>query len=261
MIGFYMKKNLCDGWDNVFLLAAVNILCLFALIGVFFALSAVIESEALTTAVLVLGIMFMNLLMFAFGKCAAQIAQFKAPSIKDFFLYIGETWFDAVRFSLITALLFQLGLVAIPFYLAMSSLFGVFLSALVFWLLFIATLSLQWFIPLRFLLGGDSFVKSLKKCFIIFFDNAGFSIFVFIYSIILLLLSGLLLFIVPSLSGVVLAQTNALRLRLYKYDWLEKHPELSPREARKAVPWDELIAEDRETLGPRTLKNFIFPWK
>ena len=30
---------------------------------------------------------------------------------------------------------------------------------------------------------------------------------------------------------------------------------------KKHIPWKELVTEDRENVGPRTLKNFIFPWK
>ena len=68
-------------------------------------------------------------------------------------------------------------------------------------------------------------------------------------------LAGALLF------GVLLAQNEAFRLLMHKYDWIEKHPELEYRVARKAVPWAELLANERETLGDRSLLHFIFPWK
>jgi len=48
-----------------------------------------------------------------------------------------------------------------------------------------------------------------------------------------------------------------VRLRLLKYDWLEAHPDAN----RKKIPWDELLIEEREKTGTRTLKNLIFPWK
>ena len=65
----------------------------------------------------------------------------------------------------------------------------------------------------------------------------------------------------PSLAGISINKANALRLRLYKYDYLEKHPELTTKRDRKEIPWDELIQEDRDTLGPRKLRSFLFPWK
>jgi hypothetical protein len=42
---------------------------------------------------------------------------------------------------------------------------------------------------------------------------------------------------------------------------LEEHPELKTKKERKNIPWEELIYEDRETLGPRTFRSFLFPWK
>ena len=62
------------------------------------------------------------------------------------------------------------------------------------------------------------------------------------------------------MTGVIFTNVNALRICLYKYDWLEVNPGIS-LEQRKNVPWEDLIAKDRKTLGPRTLKGFIFPWK
>ena len=43
---------------------------------------------------------------------------------------------------------------------------------------------------------------------------------------------------------------------MYKYDWLETQSGLSRKEARRRIPWDELLAEEKETLGPRDFKSF-----
>jgi hypothetical protein len=67
--------------------------------------------------------------------------------------------------------------------------------------------------------------------------------------------------LIPGAAGILLAQQNAFRLLMYKYDWLETQSEEEYLKARKNVPWDELLAEDMESLGPRTFRNFIFPWK
>ena len=84
---------------------------------------------------------------------------------------------------------------------------------------------------------------------------------VFLYSLIMMIISFFVFFILPGFAGIVLAHVNALRLRLYKYDWLEEHPEIANTKARKNVPWETLIEKDKETLGPRGFKSFIFPWK
>ena len=83
----------------------------------------------------------------------------------------------------------------------------------------------------------------------------------FFYSAVVLLLSCVIVLIVPGFAGVILAQNDAFRLRMYKYDWIEKNPDLDFKTARKSVPWAELLAEDEEIVGPRTFRSFFFPWK
>ena len=63
------------------------------------------------------------------------------------------------------------------------------------------------------------------------------------------------------MSGITIGNTNALRILLYKYDYLEEHPELRTKKERRCIPWNELIREDKEILGPRKLRSFLFPWK
>ena len=92
-------------------------------------------------------------------------------------------------------------------------------------------------------------------------DNTGFSIFMALYTIILGALSILPIGFFPSIAGIGIAKANAFRLRMYKYDYLEEHPELKTPRERRNIPWEELIFEDRETLGPRKLRSFLFPWK
>ena len=82
-----------------------------------------------------------------------------------------------------------------------------------------------------------------------------------LYNFVLLALSVLCIGFFPSMSGLLIANTNALRILLYKYDYLEEHPELKTKKERRQIPWDDLIAEDREILGPRKLRSFLFPWK
>jgi hypothetical protein len=92
-------------------------------------------------------------------------------------------------------------------------------------------------------------------------DNTGFSIIMALYNLLLTALSILPIGFFPSLCGVSISKHNAFRLRMYKYDYLEEHPELkSPRE-RRQIPWEDLIFDDRQLMGKRTLRGMIFPWK
>lgn len=260
MIGFFIKKNFFDGWDHLLSLVFPNLILFALTIGGYF-LADLALNVSVFASLLVLGILWcaIAVAVFAFGPCAAQIASFKSVTFRDWLRNFRSSWKMGIGFGLITFLLPLLGTITIPFYLQMEGMVGLFLAALVFWFLLVCALSLQWFLPIRCLMGND-FKKCLKKSFIIFFDNPGFSLFIFIYTLVLLLLSVALFMTVPSFCGIVLAHVNALRLRLYKYDWLEEHPDATPAQ-KKHIPWKELMAEDRENVGPRTLKNFIFPWK
>ena len=128
------------------------------------------------------------------------------------------------------------------------------------WIDLFIILAFQWFIPIRSLMHNN-FKKCLKKSFLIFFDNKGFTFLTALYNLVLIAISVFFIGFIPSFSGILLANTNALRIRLYKYDYLEEHPELETRAEQKQIPWEELIYEDREALGPRKFKSFIFPWK
>ena len=267
MILFFLKKNFCDGWDSAFWLMFANILMLGIGIGCYFGASGILNvafiPEWLTIVIsllfLIVGGFAIITLLMSVNEACAKIADFKSVTVKDIFANLKTSFKDAILFTLFISALVLLAVVGIPFYLRMGNMFGILFAALVFWALLVCVLALQWFFPLRSQMHGG-FKKTLKKCFIILFDNTGFSIFIFIYNLILAVLSCIV-FVLPGFSGICLSLNNALRLRLYKYDWLEEHPDIPLKEARKQIPWGELIAEDYETLGPRSFKSFIFPWK
>jgi hypothetical protein len=261
MIGFYLKKNFCDGWDNMFQLLIVNLVVLLCGIAAFFAISAV--GAANTGVAMLLTILFSGIGMifvFAYGESAAAIANFESLSLKDYFRAIPGSARDGFFFGVLTGVILTSGIVGIPGYISMKNPAGLLFGIILFWLEIFAVLILQWFLPVRSLMHNN-FGKCLKKSFILFFDNTGFSVFLALYTFVLLLLSVFLFFLLPSVTGVVLADVNALKLRMYKYDWLEKHPELKTRKEQKDVPWEELVQNDRDILGPRKFKSFIFPWK
>lgn len=258
---FYLKKNFCDGWDSLLWIVFFNLLVLAIVAGAFFAVTAVASVSPLFSLLLLIASASLLMIpLLSISDACARIADFKSVPIKDVFLNFPNVWKDAILFGLLISIFVFMTFVGLPFYFGMGNILGLLLGSMIFWVLLIASLSLQWFMPLRSRFGGG-FRKNIKKSFIMFFDNPGFSIFVGIYSFILFVMSAFIAFMAPGAVGIILAHNNALRLRVYKYDWLEQHPELPPKEARKQIPWDELVAEDRETLGPRDIKSFIFPWK
>src|SRR5574344_129361 len=261
MIGFLLKKNFCDGWDNLLSLVVTNILFLFVGMGLVYVNFVCASYSVVFIIVFAISCVILSILYFAYGDVAANIENFKGVRVVDYFKAIPGVLKDASLFGLLIAVICVLSFFSFNFYFLQSkSMFTFFVGALLVWVDVFIILSLQWFVPIRSLMHND-FRKCLKKCFIIFFDNTGYSVFMGFYNLIMIALSVVLVGFMPSIAGIQVATTNALRLRLYKYDYLEKHPEFTTKKERKNIPWEELIYEDRETLGPRSWKSFLFPWK
>jgi len=267
MFGFMIKKSFCDTWDNLFSCFLINVLCTVLTVAMFMVILPCIKMKAgiITVALFFVAAIILSVLMMAYGDSAANIANFDSGRLLDFFKAIPGALKDGVLFGLLISAIGFFSYVGIEYYWSEAFLskfpqMGIFLGALLMWMDLFVILSLQWFIPIRSLMKNN-FRKCLKKCFIIFFDNTGFSLLMFIHNLILLALSVAFIGMIPSWTGISIAQTNSLRLRLYKYDYLEEHPELQTKFQRKKIPWEELIYDDRETLGPRKFKTFLFPWK
>jgi hypothetical protein len=260
MILFFIKKAFFSGWDNLFHILVLNILVVALAIGGYCGAAVTVNVLPLSIAILVVAAAAEGIILVALSSSMARVAAYKAFTFRDFFAELKVCWKHGILYALTAAAFVFIMAVALPYYFKLGNVVGLGLAMLMFWFGVIFVLAFQWFLPIRSQLNGG-FLKSLRKCFIIFFDNPGFSLFMFFYSIILLVLSVVMIFLLPGFSGLVLAQNEAFRLRLYKYDWMEQHPELDFRKARKSIPWGELIAEDYETVGHRSLKSFIFPWK
>lgn len=262
MFGFLIKKNFCDGWDNLLSIVLTNVVFMFAILGLLYLnFLAVRVNEYLIIASFTVTCIVISILAFAYGDVAADIADFNGIGILDYFKNIPGVLKDAILFGVLYAVFIMISIECFLFYFIQNtSLVYAFIGAIILWLDLFVVLALQWFIPIRSIMHND-FKKCLKKCFILFFDNTGFTIAMGLYHFILCIISVIFIGFLPSVSGLVLSGTNALRLRLYKYDYLEEHPELKTKKERKQIPWEELIYEDREMLGPRKLRSFLFPWK
>ncbi len=271
MYGFLFKKNFCDGWDNLFSVVVINVLFLTSMVGIIL-LSSFVTSHlsenatdlvfySIQTGILFLGLFIFNIFDFAYGELAQKIANFEGIHLLDFFKRIPGVLLDAFLYSLLIIAIVFVSAYSINFYLlGQKSLIGLFVGALLFWLDIFIALALQWFVPIRSTFH-NKFGKCLKKCFIILMDNTGFTLIMALYHILLIALSILPIGFFPSLTGLSISKHNAFRLRMYKYDYLEEHPELKTPKERRHIPWEELIYDDREALGPRKLRSFLFPWK
>lgn len=263
MFGFLLKKNFCDGWDNLLSVVMVNVIILLVGFGLVLLNTLAFATQALLpeAASLLVSFIVISIMVFAYGDTAAEIANFNGVRLVDYFKAIPGVLKDASLFGLLNGGVFIISGYSIKYYLtASASYVYFFLGIAIFWIDVLFYISMIWFVPIRSLMHNN-FKKCLKKCFIIFFDNTGFSILIAVYNLVLIAMSVLFIGFLPSFAGILIANTNALRLRLYKYDYLEEHPELQTKQQRRQIPWEELIYDDRETLGPRKLRSFIFPWK
>lgn len=259
MIGFLLKKNFFDIWDNMFRMIPLN-LGFLASLAIPFLLPGIIPIPILSMAVFAAGVLWCCVYLAAAALSVKAISDYASFGFSDFIQNIKAGWPAGIVMCLIGVLLFIMASVIIPFYLKMQSPVGLLLAAVIFWTLLISVLSFQFFYAVRARLAEKP-LKIIKKCFIIFFDNPGFSVFTLLYAVITLLLSAVVGFLMPGPAGSLLFLDEALRLRLLKYDWLEENPPDATTPKRRRVPWDALLIEEREKTGTRTLRNFIFPWK
>lgn len=256
MIGLFFKKAFFDGWDNLFTLVLLNLgfILLISLGILVTGIAGTPEWLGIAAVVLALaaGAVWWSTCVFALNA----VADFGSIGLADVVAALKKGWVPGLQLAAIEGAAAGALAVGIPFYLSKGGIFGAFAAGLLFWFAVILVLSLQYYVPLRARLGGG-FRKNLRKCVIVFFDNPLFSFFLFCYNSISLVLSVFLAFLLPGFAGIALASDVALRLRMYKYDWIESHPDGN----RRRIPWEELLAADRELVGTRTLKGMIFPWK
>jgi hypothetical protein len=271
MFAFFLKKNLYDVWDNMLHTILINIpMMLLFILGYFFcARMSGLESMGNMGIMISITIccMIWGILYLAEGENAAKIARYESPKYKLFLSQIVHCIKDGILLGFCVAVLILAVLISIPYYFKIwhpvdgseGSLMGLLMMSCVFWVVVVATLAIQWILPIRSLMHNN-FRKCLKKSFIIFFDNPIFSLGVALVNLGNIFIAFLSLGILNGPATMSITLTNALRLRLYKYDWLEVNPGLTKAQ-RKEVPWEDLIAKDKVLVGNRTLRTFLFPWK
>jgi uncharacterized membrane protein YesL len=261
MFGFLIKKAFFDMWDNLFRVILLN-LGFVAVIGFAVTIPYIGRYLTFVPQALLLFLMLAISLAVFFVFCGAascvamDISNYEEPGFRDFFRYLKETYRGSLGFALINTVVFFLLSLAMPFYLSMKSLIGPLAFAFLFWLGVIWAVSIQFYFPVqsRF---DTNLKKNLKKIFLIFFDNTGFSLGVFLGTLIIFAASTFTALMLPGIATILVWPNVALKLRMLKYDYLEEHPEAN----RKKIPWSALLVEERERVGKRTLKGMIFPWK
>ena len=152
MLKFFLKKNFCDGWDNLFsiLLSNVLVIALFAGFG-FLVRFAASVNLLVVFAVAIMATGVLMAVVFAWGAVARKIADFNTPSISLFFRSLRESWKTGFLFGLLLGMFVVFIGVSFTYYLRMAfsgkSIGLFFVSVIVFFAL-ICTMAMQWFVPL-----------------------------------------------------------------------------------------------------------------
>ena len=256
MIGFFIHKAFFDGWDNLFRIAALNVG--FLVVGGIFLLGPDLAGAPLAFVLVgfLLTIVATGVWWSATVFALSKVADYGELGLQDIRKALRDGLIPGLQFSALLAALVIILAVAFPFYLGRGDTLSIAALGIIFWSALGALLVLQYYLPLRARLGGG-LRKNLRKSFYFVMDNVLFSIFLLVYNVIALIISMFLAFLLPGPAALALNLNVAVKLRLYKYDWLESNPD----NLNRKIPWIELLAEDKERVGKRTLKGMIFPWK
>ncbi len=257
MFFFVIKKSFFDFWDHFLPSVLINlgfiiVLAVPTLVPGWFPEGA----QAVSVVVFALGILLLFVYTGAASLFARDIADYQSLEWSAIRGYLSRSWKYSVALGALYLLHAFLLSVALPVYVAMGTVFSLAALAFLFWASVIWLVASAYYLPVAARL--DSRIpRILRKSFLLFFDNTGFSVMVAMGALLLSMLSVFTALLIPGVMGVLTWIHTAAKLRLYKYDYLEANPNANRRE----IPWDDLLFDDRERVGKRTFRGMIFPWK
>ena len=261
MTGFLLKKFFFDLWDNLFAILSLNLGFLFFLALAFFLPSLLPPFLSIAGILLFFTVIFF---LFAYICAAASVlkkaSDYRRPGFSEFAANLKRAFIPGTVLFGVLTLVFIILRFSVPFYLNMGGIPGISAAFISCWICLFIISAIQFYPAVYYRLGMRP-LKSLKKCAVIFFDNTGFCFFTLAINTILSV------FIFPFPGFLLLYLDEALRLRLLKYDWLDARKTEQddkwhePDRKRIKIPWNELLAEEKEKTGERSLKSFIFPGK
>ena len=256
MFGFLIKKSFFDMWDNLIRIVILNLGFMVPLAGLAYALDSFVTGQfVLAWILLVPSLTVLFVYSGVVSSMTSKIADYDKPEFSDFLPILKATYPTSLLFALVNCLLVILFGVAFQVYGQIQSFVGPLASSFLFWVLIFWLLAFQFFFSIQARLDRK-FGKIIKKMFLLLLDNPLFTLGLLIGTILVAAISVFTALLLPGIASVFLWWNVALKLRLYKYDYLEENPE-----SRRNIPWDALLTEDRERVGKRTLKGMIFPWK
>jgi hypothetical protein len=257
MIGFFIKKAFFDAWDNLIGLVVSNLGFLLVLMAFSLGMQYGGASSLLTIMILIASVVLFSFHSVGVANITINYSDYKRVGFAGYKEGLKTFTTHAIFLSALNIAIIILATIVLPFYLNLGNYFGLILGVITFWILLTVLLSIQYYLPLMSRFTGDKPLKTFKKTFIMAIGNLGTTVFLAVYNIIQLALTIVTAGLLFSFTGVTLANQIAFKLLLLKLDWLEENPE----EDIKHVNWEDILYEERENVGTRTIKNMIFPWK
>ena len=257
MFLFAIKKAFFDLWDHLFFALAVNLVFTLGVLGLM-SLSFLVAGAG------PVGALLFTPVPFVVAAVLGGIATFWARDIvangaarfADFVPHLATSWKASLAFGLGWLVLFAGFLFGVPFYQSINPIVGFIFGVVMAWLLFFGAGMSLYYPGLNAQVEGK-ILKLAKKSFLVFLANPGTSLAMALVLLVSLFLTVLTLGFFPGILGISIWLQVCFRFVMTKYEWIEANPDANP----KQVPWSVLLAEDMEKVGPRSLKNMIFPWK
>lgn len=257
MIGFFIKKSFFDAWDNLISLVISNLGFIIVLILFTLDLGSFTSSDAISLLLMLIGLFLMSFHSVGIAQVTFGFSNYKRLGFSGYKEGLRLYWRHAILLFVIDVLLFIMITIVIPFYLSIANALTLIVSIILIWVVFTTILAIQFYLPLMTNFTGDKPFKTFKKCYIMAIGNLGTSIFLLIYNLIQIPLTILTAGLLFNATGITLACQNCFKLLLLRLNYIEENPDVKLKE----VPWDEILYEDRESVGKRTLRGMIFPWK
>lgn len=265
MLFFCIKKTFFNMWDNfieIFLMnvGMIAVICII-LLPVFLPEPFLAQvPQILLDVYLLFGFLIINFYIGAVFRYTQDISDNKERGFLLFFKYLAGSWKQSiVNFVIIVLLLLIFYNVVLHYIMnfiengsVIDFIFGVIILSI--WINI--SLLCLYFFPSSFRINRK-ILKSLQASYILFFQNTGFTYFMLLVVIILISISLPFIGLLFGPATIILWINVCVKIRLYKYDYLEAHPEAD----KKKIPWDTLILKDVEKIGKRTIRGMIFPWK
>ena len=240
MTGFLLRKTFYNLRGSLPKIVLVNLgFTVIFFISVFF--PGLFASGVILWGIRAMGILLCSIYLCAAAMSVKSISGYRSFDIDCFIKNLKEALPAGIVMGLLLFIIAALMLLALPFYMSIDSLFGLILAAVTFCIVVVVLLSLQFFFAIYARLD-TKLHKVFKKCVIIFLENPVMSVFLLFCNTAALIISVPLIFLLPGPAGILLFLDEALRLCLIKYEWLQANPEADPRK----IPWDRLLAEERE---------------